>query len=72
MGKRVGYIGPNKGVKFSNVTASGSGTQNLIVYYTDGESYTSTRYLQFVVNGSAAQVLSSVATAGLSAPATFS
>src|SRR6201986_1634611 len=55
MGAHVGYIGPNKGVKFSNVTAPAS-TANLVVYYTNGDSYSLTRYLSFIVNGTAAQV----------------
>jgi hypothetical protein len=55
MGKRVGYIGPAKGVKFSSVTAPAS-TSNIIVYYTNGDSYNLTRYLSFSVNGGAPQV----------------
>jgi hypothetical protein len=55
MGKRVGYIGPSKGVKFTNVSAPAS-TSNIIVYYTNGDAYSLTRYLSFIVNGSAAQV----------------
>jgi hypothetical protein len=55
MGKRVGYIGPSKGVKFTNVTAP-AGTSNIVVYYTNGDAYKLTRYLSFVVNDSAAQV----------------
>jgi hypothetical protein len=55
MGKRVGYIGPSKGIKFTNVTAP-AGTSNIIVYYTNGDAYNLTRYLSFKVNGSAAQV----------------
>jgi hypothetical protein len=56
MGKRVGYIGPNKGVKFSNVNVAAGGTQNLVVYYTNGDAFNQTRYLQFIVNGQAPQV----------------
>jgi hypothetical protein len=55
MGKRVGYLGVGKGVRFSNVTAP-AGSSNIIVYYTNGDSYTMTRYLSFVVNNGAAQV----------------
>jgi hypothetical protein len=56
MGKRIGYIGPNKGVKFTNVSVAESGSANLIVYYTNGDAYNLTRYLQFRVNGGAPQV----------------
>jgi hypothetical protein len=56
MGQRVGYIGPSKGVLFSKVTAPATGSANVIVYYTDGDAYTGTRYLSFSVNGGAAQV----------------
>ena len=55
MGQRMGFIGPSKGVKFSGVTAPAS-TSNLIVYYTNGDSYDQTRYLSFIVNGGAPQV----------------
>ena len=55
MGKRIGFIGPSKGVRFTNVQAPAS-TSNLIVYYTNGDAYNLTRYLQFIVNGTAAQV----------------
>jgi hypothetical protein len=57
MGKRVGYIGPSKGVKFTNVTAAAT-TSNIIVYYTLGDAYNLFRNLQFKVNGSAAQIKS--------------
>jgi hypothetical protein len=55
MGQRVGFIGPSKGVKFSNVTAPASNA-NIIVYYTNGDAYSLTRYLSFIVNGGSPQV----------------
>ena len=55
MGQRVGYIGAGKGVRFSNVTAPAT-SSNIIVYYTNGDAYSQTRYLSFVVNGGAPQV----------------
>jgi hypothetical protein len=57
MGKRVGYLtGGSKGIKFSNLTVANAGTNNLIVYYTNGDLPNKTRYLSFVVNGGAPQV----------------
>ena len=55
MGQRMGFIGPNKGVKFTNVTAPAT-TANLMVYYTNGDASNITRYLSFIVNGGAPQV----------------
>ncbi|HEY2729300.1 MAG TPA: hypothetical protein VGK52_05115 [Polyangia bacterium] len=53
-GKRVGYInGGGSGVVINNVRVSVSGSQNLVVYYTNGD--TSTRYLNISVNGGGAQ-----------------
>jgi hypothetical protein len=53
-GKRVGYInGGGSGVGIGNVRVSVSGAQNLVVYYTNGDS--STRYLNISVNGGGAQ-----------------
>ena len=57
MGQRVGYIGPSKGVKFSNVAAASS-SANVIVYYTNGDMYFQNRNLSFSVNGGAGQVRS--------------
>jgi hypothetical protein len=57
MDYRVGFIGPNKGLKFTGVNVAASGTANLVVYYTNGDAYNLTRYLQFIVNGGAPQVV---------------
>jgi hypothetical protein len=56
MGARVGYISPSKGVMFRNVSSASSGSMTLAVYYTNGDPYTTERYLQFSVNGGAPQV----------------
>jgi hypothetical protein len=56
MGKRVGYIGPGKGVKFTGVNVAAAGTNNLVVFTTNGDAPgTSYRHLNFVVNGGAPQ-----------------
>ena len=52
MGGRLGYIGLNKGVKFTGVTSASAGSMNLVVYYTLGDSYDKFRNLQFLVNTS--------------------
>jgi hypothetical protein len=62
MGGRVGKIGPKKGVKFSNVNVALGGTNNLVVYYTNGDAASLNRYLRFKVNGSANQ---DIAVAGI-------
>jgi hypothetical protein len=57
MGKRVGYFnGPSKGLKFSNVNVACAGTATVSVYTTNGDAVGSTsRHLQFMVNGGAPQ-----------------
>jgi hypothetical protein len=70
MGRRVGYIGPSKGVKFSGVNVACSGTATLTVYTTNGDAVGSTgRYLQFIVNGGSPQVVSFVGAGDWSNPA---
>jgi hypothetical protein len=49
MGKRVGYIGNKKGVKFT-IPKTTSSTMNIIVYYTLGDAFSLYRNLQFVVS----------------------
>jgi hypothetical protein len=55
-GKRVGWLGPSKGVVFRNVSVAVGGTNNLVVYYTSAD--VSTRYLRFSVNGGMKQDIS--------------
>ncbi|HVZ74589.1 MAG TPA: discoidin domain-containing protein, partial [Polyangia bacterium] len=58
MGKRVGYIGPKKGVKFTNVNVAQAGVANLVIYTTNGDAIgTNGRYLRFRVNGGTNQDL---------------
>jgi hypothetical protein len=54
-GKRVGYIGPTKTVKFTNVYSGGAGTNTLVIYYANGDCGTSSRYFNVKVNGGVAQ-----------------
>ncbi|HTA18860.1 MAG TPA: discoidin domain-containing protein, partial [Polyangia bacterium] len=57
MGQRVGYLtGGGKGLKFTGLNVANNGTNNLIIYYTDGDLPATTRYLSFVVNGGSPQV----------------
>jgi hypothetical protein len=53
-GKRVGWIGPTSTVKFSGVPAALAGTNNLVVYYANGDA-TGTRAFNIKVNGGTAQ-----------------
>jgi hypothetical protein len=55
-GKRVGHIGPTAGVTFTGVYSGGAGTNNLVVYYANGDCPTGNlRYFNVKVNGGAAQ-----------------
>ncbi|HEX3697956.1 MAG TPA: carbohydrate-binding protein [Polyangia bacterium] len=55
-GRRVGYINSTSGVVFNNVRVSTSGSQNIVVYFTNGD--TKARNFNISVNGGAAQRLS--------------
>jgi hypothetical protein len=56
MGKRVGYVGPGKGLKFTGVNVAVAGTNNLVIFTTNGDAAgTTNRHLNFVVNGGAPQ-----------------
>jgi hypothetical protein len=54
-GKRVGYIGPSSTVTFKNVMAASAGSNQLVVYFANGDTGSSTRYFNIKVNGGAAQ-----------------
>jgi hypothetical protein len=55
-GKRVGHIGPTAAVKFTGVYAGAAGTNNLVIYYANGDCPTGNlRYFNVKVNGGAAQ-----------------
>jgi hypothetical protein len=54
-GKRVGLIGPMAGVPFNNVRAVASGTNNVVIYYTNGDTTGLNRFFNISVNGGAAQ-----------------
>jgi hypothetical protein len=54
-GKRVGYIGPMSTVRFTGVYSGSAGTNNLVVYYTNGDCGGAPRYFNVKVNGGPAQ-----------------
>jgi hypothetical protein len=54
-GKRVGYVGPYATVKFTGVKAAVSGTNELVVYYANGDCGSSQRFFNVKVNGGAPQ-----------------
>ncbi|HTA20005.1 MAG TPA: hypothetical protein VK989_11970, partial [Polyangia bacterium] len=55
-GARVGNIGPTASVKFTNVMAGAAGSNNLVVYFANGDCPTGNlRYFNIKVNGGAAQ-----------------
>jgi hypothetical protein len=55
-GKRVGHIGPNAGVTFTSVYAGAAGTNNLVVYYSNGDCPVGNlRYFNVKVNGGPSQ-----------------
>jgi hypothetical protein len=53
-GKRVGNLNANSSVKFSGVPAATAGTNNLVIYYANGDGG-GLRYFNIKVNGGAAQ-----------------
>jgi hypothetical protein len=55
-GRRAGNIGPTAAVKFTGVHAGAAGTNNLVIYYANGDCPTGNlRYFNVKVNGGAAQ-----------------
>jgi hypothetical protein len=55
-GKRVGNIGPYQGVTFTGVYSGAAGTNQLVLYYANGDCPTGNlRYFNVKVNGGAAQ-----------------
>jgi hypothetical protein len=54
-GKRVGNIGPSATVTFKNVMAGAAGSNNLVVYFADGDSGSGQRFFNVKVNGGGAQ-----------------
>jgi hypothetical protein len=64
-GRRVGHIGPNAAVKFTGVYAGAAGTNNLVIYYANGDCPAGNlRYFNVKVNGGAAQNRSFVSNCG--------
>jgi F5/8 type C domain len=56
-GKRVSWINnPTSGIKLTGVNVSAAGTNSLVVYYTDGDSYYG-RSLSVSVNGGTPQIV---------------
>jgi hypothetical protein len=55
-GRRAGHIGPTAAVKFTGVYAGAAGTNNLVIYYANGDCPVGNlRYFNVKVNGGAAQ-----------------
>jgi F5/8 type C domain/Carbohydrate binding module (family 6) len=54
-GARVSWLGSNSWVQFNSVKVAASGTNSLVVYYTDGDNGSNVRAFNVSVNGGAAQ-----------------
>ncbi|HTA20690.1 MAG TPA: discoidin domain-containing protein, partial [Polyangia bacterium] len=68
-GARVGNLGSNAGVTFTGVPAATAGVNNLVVYYTNGDTSVYQRFFNVIVNGGTPQLKGFVQSAGWSADA---